>query len=116
MVSLLQDDDFIGTIGTGVTEEIVFYRMLDFGVYSRYASQAATSLQQECEPFSHSSEDEYADVDWDNLGFGLMPTDYMYMMKCSKDGSFEQGQLSRYGNIELSPAAGVLNYGQASCT
>ncbi|KAB1220440.1 Branched-chain-amino-acid aminotransferase 2, chloroplastic [Morella rubra] len=41
-----------------------------------------------------------------------MPTDYMYTMKCSKGEGFQQGQLSRYGNIELSPAAGVLNYGQ----
>ncbi|XP_055960237.1 branched-chain-amino-acid aminotransferase 2, chloroplastic-like isoform X4 [Mercurialis annua] len=36
----------------------------------------------------------------------------MYSMKCSKDEQFEQGQLTRYGNIELSPSAGVLNYGQ----
>ncbi|KAB2627725.1 branched-chain-amino-acid aminotransferase 2 [Pyrus ussuriensis x Pyrus communis] len=56
---------------------------------------------------------EYADVDWDNLGSGLVQTDYMYIMKSSNDGKFEQGQLSRYGNIELNPAAAVLNYGQA---
>ncbi|KAK8962968.1 hypothetical protein KSP40_PGU020189 [Platanthera guangdongensis] len=36
----------------------------------------------------------------------------MYIMKCSQDDEFSQGQLSRYGNIELSPSAGVLNYGQ----
>lgn len=60
------------------------------------------------------SDEEYADMDWDNLKFGLMITDYMYMMKCTKEENFQQGQLSRYGNIELSPAAGVLNYGQVS--
>lgn len=59
-------------------------------------------------------DDDYADLDWDNLGFGIMPTDYMYLMKCSKGEDFEQGQLNRYGNIELGPAAGVLNYGQVS--
>lgn len=59
---------------------------------------------------------EYANVDWDNLGFGLVPTDYMYIMKCSKGESFEQGQLIHFGNIQLSPAAGVLNYGQVSCS
>lgn len=58
------------------------------------------------------SDDESCDFDWDSLGFGLMPTDYMYIMKCSKDEKFERGQMSRYGNIELSPSAGVLNYGQ----
>lgn len=51
-------------------------------------------------------------MNWDNLGFGLMPTDYMYISKCCEGQSFGEGQLSRYGNIELSPSAGVLNYGQ----
>ncbi|KAJ8645400.1 hypothetical protein MRB53_007148 [Persea americana] len=55
---------------------------------------------------------EFADINWDSLGFGLMPTDYMFMMKCSQDGKFTKGELQRYGNIELSPASGVLNYGQ----
>lgn len=36
----------------------------------------------------------------------------MYIMRCSDEEGFQQGQLSRYGNIELSPSAGVLNYGQ----
>ncbi|KAL2894931.1 Branched-chain-amino-acid aminotransferase 2 chloroplastic [Bienertia sinuspersici] len=58
-------------------------------------------------------DDEYADIDWDTVGFGLTPTDYMYTMRCSEQNyEFTEGQLNRYGNIELSPAAGVLNYGQ----
>ncbi|KAA8538252.1 hypothetical protein F0562_027925 [Nyssa sinensis] len=77
-----------------------------------FTSQAAAaSLPQVCEPSVYSDE-EYADIDWNNLGFGLMPTDYMYTMKCTQDDNFEQGQLSPYGNIELSPSAGVLNYAQ----
>ncbi|GAB2228303.1 hypothetical protein Drorol1_Dr00010135 [Drosera rotundifolia] len=55
---------------------------------------------------------QYADVDWGSLGFSLKPTDYMYVMNCSKDETFLQGELSHFGNIPLSPAAGVLNYGQ----
>ncbi|CAJ2646007.1 unnamed protein product [Trifolium pratense] len=55
---------------------------------------------------------ELADIDWDNLGFGLQPTDYMYFMKCDQGGTFTKGQLKRFGNIELNPSAGVLNYGQ----
>lgn len=51
-------------------------------------------------------------MDWDSLGFGLIPTDYMYMMKCSQDGRFSEGEVKRFGNIELNPSAGVLNYGQ----
>lgn len=61
------------------------------------------------------SDDEYADIDWDAMEFGLTPTDYMYTTKCTQqEDGFPQGQLNRYGNLELSPAAGVLNYGQVS--
>lgn len=55
---------------------------------------------------------ELADLDWDNLGFGLLSTDYMFVMKCGRDGNYSKGELQRFGNIELSPSAGVLNYGQ----
>jgi hypothetical protein len=40
----------------------------------------------------------------------------MYVMRCSTEdssaGSFSRGELSHYGNVELSPSSGVLNYGQ----
>ncbi|KAF7817405.1 branched-chain-amino-acid aminotransferase 2, chloroplastic-like isoform X1 [Senna tora] len=58
------------------------------------------------------SEDEYANVEWDGLGFGLVPTDYMYMNTCRGDQQFGEGQVSVFGNIQVSPSAGVLNYGQ----
>ncbi|KAF4391771.1 hypothetical protein F8388_017366 [Cannabis sativa] len=63
---------------------------------------------------NNNGEEEYAKVNWDELGFSLTPTDFMYVMKCSsKEGDeFVDGQLTPYGNIHLSPAAGVLNYGQ----
>ncbi|ONI33326.1 hypothetical protein PRUPE_1G417100 [Prunus persica] len=84
-------------------------------VHCCFGSVAASNAEQACEQSVESynvKKNEYADVDWDNLGFGLTPTDYMYVMKCSNNGTFEKGQLNRYGNIELNPAAGVLNYGQ----
>ncbi|KAI3489826.1 hypothetical protein L1887_46041 [Cichorium endivia] len=55
---------------------------------------------------------ESVDLDWDSLGFGLVHTDYMYTMKCSRGESFSEGELVPFGNIEISPSAGVLNYGQ----
>ncbi|EPS61699.1 branched-chain-amino-acid aminotransferase [Genlisea aurea] len=55
---------------------------------------------------------ELVDIDWDNLGFSLTPTDYMYVMKCCRGEHFSDGELRRFGNIELSPSSGVLNYGQ----
>eukprot|EP00897_Mesotaenium_endlicherianum_P002412 jgi/Mesen1/2199/ME000152S01282 len=53
-----------------------------------------------------------SEVDWDNLGFGLRATDYMYVMMCAQDGEWQAGELRPYGNLEMSPSAGVLNYGQ----
>ncbi|XP_057973802.1 branched-chain-amino-acid aminotransferase 2, chloroplastic [Malania oleifera] len=73
---------------------------------------AASSVQEACKPSTYRDAEYATDVDWDNLGFGVKPTDYMYIMKCSEYEPFQQGQLSRFGNIELSPYAGVLNYGQ----
>ncbi|XP_012079469.1 branched-chain amino acid aminotransferase 2, chloroplastic isoform X2 [Jatropha curcas] len=61
---------------------------------------------------TYSETNELADIDWDSLGFAYVPTDYMYIMKCTRDGNFSTGELQRFGNIELSPSAGVLNYGQ----
>ncbi|PIA38466.1 hypothetical protein AQUCO_02800288v1 [Aquilegia coerulea] len=55
---------------------------------------------------------ELANFRWDNLGFDHVQTDYMYVMKCSNVGEFSEGELLPFGNIELSPSAGVLNYGQ----
>ncbi|WOL10921.1 branched-chain-amino-acid aminotransferase 3, chloroplastic-like [Canna indica] len=76
-----------------------------------FASRAASSLQQECFDTVRSVE-ENAEIDWDKLGFGLVPTDYMYVMRCSNGVKFSSGVLNPYGNIELSPSSGVLNYGQ----
>lgn len=59
-----------------------------------------------------SSQSESVDLDWDSLGFGLVHTDYMYTSKCARGESFTEGELVPFGNIEISPSAGVLNYGQ----
>lgn len=56
-----------------------------------------------------------ADLDWENLGFGFIATDYMYIMKCAHGENFSNGELQRFGNIDLNPSAGILNYGQVSC-
>ncbi|XP_010548653.1 PREDICTED: branched-chain-amino-acid aminotransferase 1, mitochondrial isoform X2 [Tarenaya hassleriana] len=79
--------------------------------YRAYGTKATASQQQQF-PISRERDGDYADVDWDNLGFGLVRTDYMFITRCCRDGNFEQTCLSRYGNIEINPAAAVLNYGQ----
>ncbi|KAL6589349.1 hypothetical protein ACP70R_050385 [Stipagrostis hirtigluma subsp. patula] len=55
---------------------------------------------------------EVADLDWENLGFDLVQTDFMYVAKCGPDGNFSKGEVIPFGPIALSPSAGVLNYGQ----
>ena len=53
-----------------------------------------------------------AAIDWDSLGFNPIETRSMFIANCPIDGKWESGSLVPYGKIELSPAAGVLNYGQ----
>lgn len=60
----------------------------------------------------HIEKEKYAEIEWEGLGFDVVPTDFMYQMKCSKGELFSKGSLIPYGNIELSPFSGVLNYGQ----
>ena len=50
--------------------------------------------------------------DWDSLTFSLTPTDTMYITTTNADEPWMPGELRPYGNISISPAAGVLNYGQ----
>jgi branched-chain amino acid aminotransferase len=57
---------------------------------------------------------ESVDLDWENLGFGLVPTDYMCIAKCGPDGNFCKGEMVPFGPISMNPSSGVLNYGQVS--
>ncbi|XP_021725071.1 branched-chain-amino-acid aminotransferase 2, chloroplastic-like isoform X1 [Chenopodium quinoa] len=75
-------------------------------------ASVSSSISSGLRTLSRGDENGYVDIDWDTLGFGLTSTDYMYKMKCFKDEEFAEGKLIPYGNIELSPAACVLNYGQ----
>ncbi|XP_078149954.1 branched-chain-amino-acid aminotransferase 3, chloroplastic-like isoform X2 [Carex rostrata] len=75
-------------------------------------SFSVPSLKEASRLDSDRNDEEKEEIDWENLGFTLTKTDYMYVMKCSRDGNFKDGKLSRHGNIELSPHSGVLNYGQ----
>ena len=51
-------------------------------------------------------------LDWDKLTFSITPARSMFIAHCELGGEWENGKLIPYGNISLSPAAGVLNYGQ----
>lgn len=51
-------------------------------------------------------------IDWDSLGFDALETKSMFKATCKTGESWSGGELVPYGTIQLSPAAGVLNYGQ----
>ena len=50
-------------------------------------------------------------IDWDNLGFGYMETDYRYL-STYKDGKWDEGGLITDSNIVLNECAGVFQYAQ----
>ena len=50
-------------------------------------------------------------IEWKKLGFKFFPTKHMFVATCS-DGEWKAKGCVPFGNIEISPAAGVLNYGQ----
>lgn len=51
------------------------------------------------------------EIDWENLGFGYMPTDKRYVSNF-KDGAWDEGGLTEDANIVLNECAGVLQYAQ----
>lgn len=51
-------------------------------------------------------------IDWNKLSFSLTPAKTMFIAKCPIGGEWSDGEYIPYGNISISPAAGVLNYGQ----
>mgnify|MGYP003314484317 CR=1 FL=1 len=50
-------------------------------------------------------------IDWGNLGFGYIPTEYRYVAKY-KDGAWDEGQLTTESTITLSECACVFQYAQ----
>ncbi len=51
------------------------------------------------------------DIDWGNLGFGYVKTDWRYVSNY-KDGKWDEGGLTGDENIVLNECAGVLQYAQ----
>ena len=58
------------------------------------------------------TEDGLPEVDWDSLTFSFTETDRMYIATCKQGDDWGQGKMQDFQNLSLSPAAGVINYGQ----
>lgn len=51
------------------------------------------------------------DIDWSNLGFGYIKTDWRYVANY-RNGAWDDGELTKDGTIVMSECAGVLQYAQ----
>ena len=54
---------------------------------------------------------EKKNIDWANLGFGYLQTDYRFVSNY-KNGAWDEGALITDANIVLNECAGVLQYAQ----
>ena len=54
---------------------------------------------------------EKKNIDWENLGFGYIKTDYRYVSNF-KDGAWDEGGLTEDDNVVINECAGVLQYAQ----
>ncbi len=51
-------------------------------------------------------------LDWDSLGFTVNPSRSMFIAETDNNGNWKPGKIVPFGNISISPASGVMNYGQ----
>jgi len=58
------------------------------------------------------SESRINQVDWNNLGFGKVFSDHMFVVEY-REGKWQPGNIMPYGPIPFSPAISALHYGQA---
>ena len=54
---------------------------------------------------------EKKNIDWENLGFGYIKTDYRYVSDY-KNGAWDEGGLTEDDNVVINECAGVLQYAQ----
>lgn len=52
------------------------------------------------------------EIDWDSLTFSFTQTDRMYISTCKQSEEWRSGIMQDFQNLSLSPASGVINYGQ----
>ena len=50
--------------------------------------------------------------DENNLGFGTIFTDHMFIMEYNGDKGWENARIEKFHDILVSPAANVFHYGQ----
>ena len=61
---------------------------------------------------SRKTESGIDKLDWDNLAFGRVFSDHMFVMEYT-DGEWKNPEISEYADLKFSPATSVLHYGQS---
>ena len=61
---------------------------------------------------SRKTDSNIDNLDWDNLAFGRVFSDHMFVMEYT-DGEWKNPKVSEYADLKLSPATSVLHYGQS---
>lgn len=59
-----------------------------------------------------SETSNFSAVDWDNLPFGKVFSDHMFLMEYA-DGEWKQGAIMPFQNISMHPAMSAIHYGQS---
>lgn len=52
-------------------------------------------------------------IDWEQIKFQFIQTDFMFLAETGTDNTWKKGNICPFGNLQISPAASALNYGQA---
>ncbi|KAJ4716063.1 Branched-chain-amino-acid aminotransferase [Melia azedarach] len=104
---MFRASNFLGIRSKSSRISSLFSKLRNQSGYARAVQAYEPSVDS-----NRNSNEEYANVKWEELRFGLTPTDYMYIMNSSEDGTFSKGILTRFGNMDINPSSGILNYGQ----
>lgn len=63
-------------------------------------------------PVNRANKSKIHEVDFDNIPFGRIFTDHMFLAEYS-EGSWKHPRIAPYGDLALSPAISALHYGQS---
>jgi branched-chain amino acid aminotransferase len=63
-------------------------------------------------PVTHTKQSHLSAVDWENLPFGKIFADHMFVMEYA-NGEWQQGEILPFGPIDMHPAMSAIHYGQS---
>ncbi len=63
-------------------------------------------------PITPNTDSHLSAVNWDNLPFGKIFSDHMFVMEYA-DGAWQQGEIVPFGPIAMHPAMSAIHYGQS---